>query len=229
MGNLLLFFLLFPSTALAIDCPEGYFPVRAHPRNSYVMSDGTRVSAADVKEQCRPYRSPKKPVLLFSTMPPAKWRSRQKRYRTWTKTEQESIRTIVDGLPQSLTYFGEIKFLREIGPALTPGYSNSFYQVVVITDDIASHDLKRVVAHELAHFYWDSLSQDKRNEYLNSAEWFSADGGKTGSLIRKNVPIPDSYSSPDEDFTNSVELFIHDKSLLEKSSILLKCLENFIQ
>ncbi|MFP5492865.1 MAG: hypothetical protein ACLGG0_15285 [Bacteriovoracia bacterium] len=87
----------------------------------------------------------------------------------------------------------------------------------------------RVVAHELAHFYWDSLQNKEREEFLLAAEWRKSIDGYTASLLRKKVQIPDSYIGPHEDFTNSVELFIHDKAQLKDSPALLKCLENFIK
>jgi hypothetical protein len=227
-----LFFFLFlpiPSITFAFECPDGHYPVRSHHRNAYVKSDGTEVSPADVKESCRPYRKSQPPTLIFTTGTPKRWPNPKDKFRTWTKTEEASIRAVLSQLPISLTHIGEIKFLRSVGPSDSPAYSNSFNQVIVITDEIKSHDLKRVVAHELAHFYWDSLEDKRREEYYVAAEWKKSADGLTASLVRRDVQIPDSDIGPHEDFTNSVELLVHDKSLLKPSPLLLRCLENFIQ
>lgn len=203
--------------------------MRSHPRNDYVKSDGTEVSPTHVKESCRPYRKSQTPIPVFTTTTPKRWPNPKDKFRTWTKTEEAKIRAVLDQLPTSLTHVGEIRFLRSVGPSDTPAYSNSFNQVIVITDEIKSHDLKRVVAHELAHFYWDSLEDKRREEYYVAAEWKKSADGLTASLVRRDVQIPDSYIGPHEDFTNSVELLVHDKSLFKASPLLLQCLENFIQ
>jgi hypothetical protein len=227
-----IFFLLtfcISSIGLASECPDGHYPVRSHHRNAYVKSDGTEVSPADVKESCRPYRKSQPHTPVFTTVTPKRWPNPKDKFRTWTKTEETKIRSVLSQLPNSLTHIGEIKFLRSVNPSDSPAYSNSFNQVIVITDEIKSHDLKRVVAHELANFYWDSLEDKRREEYYVAAEWKKSADGLTGSLVRRDVQIPDSYIGPHEDFTNSFELLVHDKSLLKASPLLLRCLENFIQ
>lgn len=226
---LLLLTIYLPLTALADDCPQGYYPVRSHPRNAYVKLDGTIVSGAQIKESCHPFRKPKSPVPIFTTRTPKNWPTSNDKFRKWTAAEEASIRAILQQLPKSLTHVGQIKFLRSINASDSPGYSNSFNQVIIITNEIKTHDLKRVVAHELAHFYWDSLQNKEREEFLLAAEWRKSIDGYTASLLRKKVQIPDSYIGPHEDFTNSVELFIHDKAQLKDSPALLKCLENFIK
>jgi hypothetical protein len=76
---------------------------------------------------------------------------------------------------------------------------------------------------------WDSLEDKRREEYYVAAEWRKSADGLTASLVRQEIQIPDSYIGPHEDFTNSVELLVHDKSLLKASPILLQCLENLIR
>jgi hypothetical protein len=227
-----IFFLLtfcISSIAIASECPDGHYPVRSHHRNAYVKSDGTEVSPTRVKESCHPYRKSQAPTPIFTTTTPKQWPNPKDKFRAWTKTEEAKIRAVLSQLPLSLTHIGEIRFLRSVGSSDSPAYSNSFNQVIVITDEIKSYDLKRVVAHELAHFFWDSLEDKRRDEYYLAADWKKSADGLTASLVRKDVQIPDSYISPHEDFTNSVELLVHDKSLLKASPLLLRCLENFIQ
>lgn len=226
---ILFLFLQTPCITFAVECPEGHYPARSHVRNAYVKADGTEVSLAHVKESCRPYRKSQSPIPVFTATAPKQWPNPNDRFRSWTKAEKANILSLLRKLPSSLTHIGEIRFLRSVGPSASPAYSNSFNQVIVITDEIKSHDLKRVLAHELAHFYWDSLESKHREEYYVAAEWKKSADGLTASLARRDIQIPDSYIGPHEDFTNSVELLVHDKSLLKTSPVLLQCLENFIR
>ncbi len=144
-------------TAYASKCPEGHFPVRSHSRNAYTKTDGTAVSASQVKEQCRPYRTFKKPEPLFTTQTPKNWPNLNEKFKEWTKEEEFRIQSILEKLPKSITNIGKITFLRSTEKSLNPSVSNSENQIIAIYDSVASQDLSRVISHELAHIYWDSL------------------------------------------------------------------------
>lgn len=231
MKYLVFLFFIFGSisTAYASNCPEGYFPVRSHLRNAYTKTDGTAVSASQVKEQCRPYRTLKKPEPFFTTQAPKNWPNSKEKFKSWTKEEEIKIRNIIEKLPVTLTHIGEIKLLRSTEKSANPSVSNSENLIIVIYDSVASHDLSRVISHELAHFYWDSLDNKNKQEFRTAAEWKVNKDRKTISLQRKKGLIQDSYVGPDEDFSNLIELYIQNKDSLKDQSILLKCLENFLK
>ena len=225
-----LFFILGGIRATyANKCPKGQFPVRSHPRNAYMKTDGTAVSAAHVKEQCRSYRTLKKPVPNFTTQIPKNWPNPNEKFKGWTKEEEFKIRSILEKLPKSITNIGKITFLRSTERSLNPSVSNSENQIIVIYDSISSHDLSRVISHELGHLYWDSLNYKSKEEFRTAAEWKVSRDGKTLSLQRKKVSIQDSYTGPDEDFSNLIELYIQNRNYFKDQPILLKCLENFLK
>lgn len=215
--------------AYANKCPEGQFPVRSHPRNVYTKTDGTAVSATQVKEQCRPYKTLTKPEPNFTTRAPKNWPNPNEKFIGWTKEEEIKIRSILEKLPKSITNIGKIRFLRSTEKSTNPSVSNSENQIIVIYDSVSSHDLSRVISHELAHIYWDSIDSTLQENFQTAAEWKISKDNKTISLQRKNVTIQDSYLGPHEDFSNLIELFIQNKDSFKDQPILHKCLENFLK
>lgn len=213
----------------AIDCPDGYFPVIAHPRNAYNKQDGTQVKATTVKEQCRPYRKFQAPIPKFLVGKPANWPIPTEKFKAWTNEEETQIKQILSKLPKTLTHVGEIKFHRSSEKSPNPALSNSESKIIVIYDSISTHDKKHVIAHELAHLLWDSLNINERDEYYLSSQWKKSEDKKTISLIRKDVPIQDSYIGPHEDFSNNVELFLFQIESLSSNPQLIKYLEKIIR
>jgi len=217
------------STSYASKCPEGHFPVRSHPRNAYTKTDGTAVSATQVKEQCRPYKTLKKPEPNFTTHAPKNWPNPNEKFKIWSKEEEFKIRSILEKLPKSITNIGNITLLRSAEKSQNPSVSNSENQIIVIYDSVASHDLSRIISHELAHIYWDSIDSTLQKNFQTAADWKISKDNKTISLKRKNITIQDSYLGPHEDFSNLIELFIQNKDSFKDQPILLKCLENFLK
>lgn len=219
----------FASAQASVNCPNGYFPVKAHTRNAYTKQDGTTVSATNVKEQCRPYRTLKTPEPKFLANRPINWPVSKEKFKTWRKEEESEIRKILDNLPKTLTHFGEIKFYRSIEKSFNPAVSNSENRIIVIYDSFSANNKNRVIAHELAHFLWDAMNIDERDEYYLSSEWKKSADRKTISLMRKDIQIQDSYLGPHEDFANNVELFLFQRESLIKTPQLLRYMEKIIR
>ena len=226
---LLILLISFSTAQAAIVCPDGEFPVKAHLRNVYSKQDGTQVRATNVKEQCRPYRKLTTPVPKFLANKPANWPILNEKFKAWTKEEETDLKRILEKLPKALTHVGEIKFHRSGEKSPNPAQSNSENKIITIYDSISTHDKSRVIAHELAHFYWDSMSDLEKEKYNEAAQWIKSKDGKSISLTRKGVPIQDSYLGPHEDFSNNVELFLYQKESLSKNPELIKLLENLFQ
>lgn len=220
---------MFASAQAAIVCPDGHFPVKAHPRNAYSRQDGTQVRAANVKEQCHPYRKFKTPEPRFLASKPANWPMANEKFKAWTKEEETEIRQILGKLPKTLSHVGEIKFHRSNEKSPNPALSNSENKIIVIYDSISTHDKSRVIAHELAHFFWDSMNDLEKDDYYKAAQWKKDDIRQTISLQRKEIPIIDSFTGPHEDFSNNVELFLFQKESLNKHPELMKYLEKIIK
>jgi len=211
------------------ECPEGFIRISAHERDSYHKADGTKVSAALVESHCRSERKLSKPKPQFKTLKPEGWPEKQETFKAWLLKEKLDVERALKKLPRKLTHFGEIQFFRSRLPSENPAVSNSKNQIIVIYDSVSSHALDRVIAHELAHFYWDSLSEKIKKDFLTAAEWKINSDLSTLSLVRKNITINDSYLGPHEDFANNVELFISNPQELRKSPQLFNCLEKILK
>lgn len=208
---------VFASAQEAIVCPNGQFLVKAHPRNAYVKQDGTQVRATKVMEQCRPYRKLTTPRPKFFSHKPANWPFLNEKFKAWTKEEQNDVKRILGKLPKTLTHISEIKFHRSSEKSPNPALSNSENKIIVIYDSISTHDKSRVIAHELAHFLWDSMNGLEKEGYYEVAEWKKSKDGKSVSLTRRDVRIQDSYTGPHEDFSNNVELLLFQKESVNKT------------
>ena len=226
---LLILLILFSTAQATIVCPDGHFPVKAHPRNAYIRQDGTHVQATNVKEQCHPYRKLIAPVPKFLASKPKNWPISNERFKAWTKEEKTELKRILDQLPKVLTHVGDINFHRSNEKSPNPALSNSENKIIVIYDSVSTYDKSRVITHELAHFYWDSMSDLQKEKYYEIAQWIKSKDGKSISLTRKEVPIQDSFLGPHEDFSNNVELFLFQKESLTRNPELIKLLENLIQ
>jgi len=222
-------FTRFVSAQAAIICPHGYFPVKSHPRNAYTKQDGTQVRATNVKEQCHPYRKLITPVPKFLASKPSNWPIQNEKFKPWTKEEETELKSILDKLPKVLTHVGEIKFYHSSEKSPNPALSNSENKIIVIYDSISAHDKNRVIAHELAHFYWDSMNDLEKDDYYKAALWKKDDIRQTISLQRKETLIINSFAGPHEDFANDVELFLFQKESLNKHPELMKHLEKIIK
>jgi hypothetical protein len=112
---------------------------------------------------------------------------------------------------------------------MNPAVSNSEHKIIVLYDSILTHDKSRVISHELAHFYWDFMSDLEKEKYNDIAQWKKSKDGQTTTLNRKDVLIEDSFAGPHEDFSNNVELFLFQKDSLNKNPELIHFLEKIIQ
>ena len=222
-------FLLSTFKVWAQDCPPNFYKVSSHQRNAYVKSDGTKVSASVVEEHCLPNRVLESPRPVFKTHRPSGWPEAHEKFKPWTPEEKLSLSRALAVLPKKLSHFGELNLYRSALASENPAVSNSANRIIVFYDSFEKHDLKQVLAHELAHFYWDSLPKYIKQEFLDAADWKLNSDRQSISLKRETIFHPDSYLGPHEDFANTVELFVSDPKRLSTNSKLLKCLERFIK
>lgn len=89
--------------------------------------------------------------------------------------------------------------------------------------------MKRVIAHELAHLYWDNLSEAEQADYLMAAKWKVDRKLNALTVQRARYAIPDSVVGPGEDFANNVELFLFEEKSLSNEPEILKCVERMIK
>jgi hypothetical protein len=224
---LFLFSILHSSLSLAIDCPPNKYPVKAHTRTDYYRNDGTYVSATNVSESCREYGSLKPLKLHFEDKMPKGWPHKNEKFKAWNNKEKSDITAALDQLPAILTQIGELKIYRAIKSEIVdnPATSAPDSKIITIYDDISKHELKRVLAHELAHIYYAFMSKDEADAYHAIAQWkYDKENAKYVNE-RTSFTAEDGKLSPDEDFSNNIEFYYFEKKKLEKEQDIFKWIQ----
>lgn len=123
-------------------------------------------------------------------------------------------------LPQKLI----VKSSFEIHRMGTSTYKNN--PASTLDHDISLYDLAfrppppldRILAHELAHLYWNGMSSEDQQSYRTAANWISRDG--SGNFLpgrtAKDYVEPDGMNSPSEDFANNLEYMLFDHNKLKR-------------
>ena len=206
---LILYFFII-SSAFALECPEGKYYVNEHFRTDYYRTDGTYVSKADVSEYCKNYRNDGPLKIKFWEKIPKGWPFKNEIFKKCTPLEQKNIKNISYSLPKILTYVGKIKILcaKKSDAEDNPATSSPEGKIIVFYDSAFKMDIKRVLAHELAHFLYNSLSDNEKKLYWKTAKWNSKNSKKIPQTDRVIFSAPDGRFNPEEDFANNVEQFL---------------------
>lgn len=221
---ILIFLCVFLKTtnAVSASCSEGQYLVRTHYRSGYFRSSGTYVSPTTVKAYCKDYRNFEAPILHFPEEK-LKTDSRSKEgYKKFSKSEKEKIQEIIKSLPKVLTAFGDIKFYRKKEGRVkgNPASVNSKKKEIILYDSISKHDMKRVIAHELAHILYNNLSDKEQELYRKVSQWNLDKKTKKIVLSKKRTVFTekDGINSATEDFANNVEYYLFDEKTLRKKN-----------
>jgi hypothetical protein len=209
-------------------CPSGQHWVRAHFRKAYRRTDGTLVSATNVRAHCQPnppsYSTWKD---RLRSNPSGRWILRKEKPRKWTTEEEERILDALSDLPPALLsdsvkaiYRFEKSSLFDQNPASgEPGeravYDRAFGKKT---------NLARILAHEFAHEMYRRLSDTEKDQYRVAAEWLLPRIPGTGEyqLIPNRDDAAyveeDGSESMTEDFSNNVEYFLFEPKALQKKT-----------
>lgn len=208
------FIILYASHSVAFDCPPNKYPVKAHPRTDYYRNDGIYVSGTNVSETCREYRVLKPLITKFSVKVPKGWPHKKEKFRSWTDKEKVNVSKALNEIPAILTEIGELKIYRAIKSEIpdNPATSAPEDKIITLYDSISKHELKRVLAHELAHIYYVSLSKEERESYYKAAQWEFDKSQKIYTTVRKSFSAEDGKINPEEDFSNNIEYFYFSKN-----------------
>ena len=209
--------LLQEANASVTTCPDGQYLVRAHKRSGYYRSNKTYVSPARISAYCKNYRNFKPAKLNFS-----KPQSSRSKIKNFSKKEIKQIQLSFKELPGILTKFGKITFQRKKSGVIpnNPAVSNTSKKTIILHDSISRYNMKRVIAHELAHFLYDSLPSKVKKSYKSVAEWElrTYKGNKFNVFMRKTFVAADSIVSPSEDFANNIEYYLFEGKILKKKN-----------
>jgi hypothetical protein len=182
-------------------------------------------------ELCRALGKPscadakKKWLKTLSAGRPPVWLEKAERSKDWTSPERERVAAALSSLPSKLTEKTAFKIYRMqkslLGPA-NPAAGLGAISIVLYDDAFAKSapPLARILAHELAHFFYEKMSGGDQDLYELVAQWkrlnkFSAPRpGRTSSEYVES----DGENSPEEDFANNIEYEMFERAALMKKS-----------
>ncbi|HLE11210.1 MAG TPA: hypothetical protein VI754_08170 [Bacteriovoracaceae bacterium] len=210
--------LAMPPVALGIVCPPGTYLVSGHPRSEYFRNDGTHVDAATVSSYCKNYRTDGPFKTVFADKMPRGWPHKKEEFRKCTAKEQKNISEILKSIPSVLTQVGEVTILcaKKSEYENNPATSIPETKTIVLYGSVAKSETKRVLIHELAHFLYESLSQEERRSYWRASEWFQVNINQPPISIRPYFSEEDGARGADEDFSNNVEHYFEEHEKFKK-------------
>ena len=219
------------SSALAIECTEGMYPVSGHPRAAYFRTDGTYVPKTNVSNYCKKYRSEGPLQITFQRKIPRGWPFKKEVFIKCSNEKQKNINQVINTLPKILTQVGEIKILcaKKSATASNPATCALEEKIIVLYDFSFEMDLKRILTHELAHFLYHSLSTKELKQYWKVAQWSDFNQAQNFTTKRTSFSAPDGATDPEEDFANNVEYFYAEPEVMSKNfSLITKWLSKFL-
>lgn len=223
MFRFVLFSLFIGASALA-SCPEGFYKISAHRRSAYYRGDGSFVPATFVKSSCRQYSATSEVLLKsFKEGLPLGWPHKKETSVKWTEDYKQRVIEAIEEMPEILWSHSIKGLYRALKSKdfLNPASNGDGFIVLYNSAFEAKHRLSRVLAHELAHEMYRELSEKEQLDYCLKAGW-SYEIGRNRIIYwkpRKEEDVEtDSKTSRDEDFTNNIEYFLFDPTILREKN-----------
>ncbi len=165
---------IFSLGAFSKECPEGEYFVKAHHRNEYVRKDGSHYSESFVKETCKEYRDGHLLIKKFLDTPPVFWNQKKEKFKKWNKKEKNVLLKAFEELPEQLVKNQNFKLHRAFKSDFenNPASCIPEKSTIVLYDSFFKENSSRILAHELAHFLYSSISKDKKEKYKTTALGF---------------------------------------------------------
>ncbi len=212
MKFLVAFFLIHPLYSLA--CRPDEIHIREQWIDSFTKDDGTSVSAHTRSEHCRLVGGNN----YFQDSPSVDLKKFKGKVKPWKESEKKIFHGLLDKLPLWLRKYKLAKVFRasshegnNSNPALT--YPDS--KTIILFDSFfTAADNQSILLHEMSHIaIWDIEPQDLRTFFVSNGWTYPP--GKPPTPPKK-VIIPDSVTSPSEDFSNTVEIYYSDPKRLKE-------------
>lgn len=158
--------------------------------------------------------------VSFTDTAPTNWDEATEKTKAWTAIERQIVAGAILTLPPKLVEKTVFKIHRmgvaklRSNPASTKRNSVALYDVAFKS----STPIARILAHELAHVYWNSLTKKEESDYMIAANWMKPRQNEKPVLGREMTTLTESDSlvSPTEDFANNVEYLLFDPATLKK-------------
>ncbi len=209
---LYVFFALTNENLLAQECPEGMYRVQEHYRQAHYRN-GSFIEGTNVSSYCKNYRSDGPLKSEFYQKMPRGWPQKEEKVKKCDSGNQAKISKALSALPKILTDIGKLKIhcADKSKHPHNPASSAPSEKIVVLYESAFSGNVRRYVAHELAHILYNRLSDNEKAAYNNVALWKVDENGKLYTS-RKIFSEPDGANDPDEDFSNNVEHYLFNKN-----------------
>lgn len=215
---ILLFAIGAPS--MADNCGKGRHWVRAYHRRAYYRANGNFVSATNVTAHCQ---SNSKSYDFwkdkFKTGTPEGWRHHGEVPKAWTEEEKERVFEAFDEIPDELkmkSMTGIYRFKRsDVGD--NPSTWEEGGVIAIYDTAFEKQRLARVLAHELAHEYYDrTVGIQDTYESLAGVATFPDPLGRPVYKLRPGGFVEkDGETSFNEDFANNVEYLLFEPNVLQ--------------
>jgi hypothetical protein len=154
---------------------------------------------------------------------PSTWGEKVESTKAWSKNETDQVITALSKLPPKLVKIDDFSVYRMSHSVHKGNPASTYDSSIALYDEAFSGKvpLNQVMAHELAHAYWNkSMSPEDRKNYGIGAGWLfdprterAFPGRKASEFVQE-----DGMTSPSEDFGNNVEKAIVNEAHLKKIS-----------
>lgn len=194
--------------AATTQCAPDEHWVKAHHRRAYVKGNGTVVKEADVTAHCR-----KNPSSYLNWLPrlkmgiPRFWGSKTDQVSEWTIEERERLFEALNEIPDFLKQdFDAIHRMKNLANSDNPASVKGTTVVIYDAAFSSNHNLTHILAHEMAHRYFEGLLETERESFRRAAGWIGTSnprpGRPAGQFLR-----PNGMLSPDEDFADDIATY----------------------
>ena len=210
----ILFVLLFSYNTYALVCSPSEIYVREQQISAYKKTDGTSVKAHIRKAHCRKIQE----LNYFKDTTRQKIKGIETTLKKWKPEEKKVLEEYLEKLPSWLKKYKLSEILRgDVGGGpKNPASAIPLTKSLLIFDNffIRSNKLE-ILIHEVAHIAILDLNEGELLNFSKFSGWV-IDRKKGIRLPPKKLILPDSSSSPSEDFANHVEIYYSDPKKLKK-------------
>ncbi len=205
--------LLLIQPLFSIACRTNEVHIREQWVDGFTKRDGTRVSAHLRSEHCRLVTGNN----YFQDSTSVEFKSFKGKVKPWSASEKKDFQSLIEKLPFWLRKYKLANLFRAsihegnpTNPALT--YPDS--KTIILFDSFfTAPDKQSILLHEISHIaIWSIEPQDLKTFFVSNG-WTYPPGKPP--IPPKKLIMPDSVTSPSEDFSNTIEFYYSDPKRLK--------------
>lgn len=174
-------------------------------------------------ELCRPNKGCDQYLKMLRASltdgPPLSWDEAAEKSKRWKTSERDKIIKAILSLPRSLVEKSPFKIHRMSVAKLASNQASTKLNHIGVYDPLFSSSvpIARVLAHELAHVFWNDMARVDQRKFEIAANWIEDVNHRlVFGRDPKTATEPDGVFMPTEDFANSLEYFLFDPKTLKK-------------